>query len=164
MKFFLIKSSLVRIAFLKHNDYNVLSNNSKNLTNFSVMLRLQFLYELYGFSFFKLKRAISRMILGIIRGYCIILDIIGLGFSVTMSGQLLRMNIGYNHSIFYLVSDLVLIRAKRKILYCFSFSLFDLKKIIVDIKNFRRLNSYKLKGIKEKNELYIKKNWKKNLN
>jgi ribosomal protein L6P/L9E len=156
--FFLVKNSLVNIQSDKNMRYIVLSNNNKKITNIPIHLDLMLLYKMYSLSLFKLKRCIVRMLLGIIRGYCIILDIIGLGFSVTMSGQLLRMNIGYNHSIFYIVSDLVLIRAKRKILYCFSYSLFDLKKIIVDITNFRKLNPYKLKGIKEKNELYIKKN------
>lgn len=40
----------------------------------------------------------------------------------------------------------------------FSNSYFYLKKICIEIKNFRKLSIYKLKGIKEKNELYKKKN------
>ena len=51
-------------------------------------------------------------------------------------------------------------RSRRNI-FLFSNSYFILKKVAVEIKNFRKLSIYKLKGIKEKNELYVKKAWKK---
>ena len=83
---------------------------------------------------------------------------------LTLKKNKIRFNIGYNHSIFYYFLENIKICSKRKFLYLFSYSYFDLKKVVVDIKNFRKLNSYKLKGIKIKNELFIKKNWKKKVN
>ena len=83
---------------------------------------------------------------------------LGLGFSVTSKGNILRFNVGFNHSIFYKIPQDILVRSKRKTLFIFSISVFSLRKVIVDLKNFRKLSPYKLKGIKEKNDLYIKKN------
>jgi ribosomal protein L6P/L9E len=76
----------------------------------------------------------------------------------------LRFNIGYNHLIYYNIPEGILIRSKaRRNLFLFSNSFFFLKKIGTEIKNFRKLSIYNLKGIKDKNELYIKKNWKKGI-
>jgi ribosomal protein L6P/L9E len=76
----------------------------------------------------------------------------------------IRFNIGYNHLIYYNIPKGILIRSKsRRNLFLFSYSFFFLKRIGTEIKNFRKLSVYKLKGIKEKNELYSKKNWKKGL-
>ena len=86
------------------------------------------------------------------------MELIGLGFSVTAKGNLLRFNVGFNHSIYYVVPSSVVVRSKRKTLFVFSNFFFSLRKVIVDLKNFRKLSPYKLKGIKEKNDLYIKKN------
>ena len=93
------------------------------------------------------------------------LELIGLGYSVTVKRKLnlIRFNIGFNHSVYYNIPLNIIIRSKRKRLYLFSYSFFLLKKVSVDLKNFRKLSVYKLKGIKAKNELYIKKNWKKNI-
>jgi hypothetical protein len=100
-----------------------------------------------------------------LRGYCLIFNLIGLGFTMTIwKKNELRFNIGYNHLIYYNIPKGILIRSKsRRNLFLFSYSFFFLKKIGTEIKNFRNLSIYKLKGIKDKNELYIKKNWKKGL-
>lgn len=110
------------------------------------------------------KKYCQLKVFSLLVGFSVILEIIGLGFSVTVKAKILRMNIGYNHSIFYIVPMDVIVKSKRKILYLFSYSFFRLKCITTDIKNFRLLSPYKLKGIKLKNELYSKKNWKKNIN
>jgi ribosomal protein L6P/L9E len=108
---------------------------------------------------------LKRRIKDNIRGYCLIFNLIGLGFTMTIwKENKLRFNIGYNHLIYYNIPEGILIRSKaRRNLFLFSNSFFFLKKIGTEIKNFRKLSVYKLKGIKDKNELYIKKNWKKGI-
>lgn len=108
----------------------------------------------------KFLNILKKSFLSVTRGFCMHLELIGLGYSVTVKKlkNLIRFNIGYNHSVYYNIPLNIIIRSKRKRLYLFSYSFFLLKKISVDLKNFRKLSVYKLKGIKEKNELYIKKN------
>jgi ribosomal protein L6P/L9E len=108
--------------------------------------------------FFSLKKSLQKFYISHIRGFVCILELIGLGFSVTAKSDLLRFNVGFNHSIYYKIPEAVIVRSKRKSLFVFSNSFFSLRKVIVDLKNFRKLSVYKLKGIKEKNDLYIKKN------
>lgn len=109
-------------------------------------------------NFFSLKKELQKIYISKIRGFVCLLELIGLGFSVTAKQNILRFNVGFNHSIYYKVPQDVIVRSKRKSLFVFSNSFFSLRKVIVDLKNFRKLSVYKLKGIKEKNDLYIKKN------
>lgn len=114
-------------------------------------------------NFFSLKKELQKFYVSNTRGFVCLLELIGLGFSVTAKQNILRFNVGFNHSIYYKIPQNVVVRSKRKALFVFSNSFFSLRKVVVDLKNFRKLSVYKLKGIKEKNDLYIKKNWKKNI-
>lgn len=109
-------------------------------------------------NFFSIKKKLQNFYISNIRGFVCLLELIGLGFSVTAKQNVLRFNVGFNHSIYYKVPQDVIVRSKRKSLLVFSNSFFSLRKVVVDLKNFRKLSIYKLKGIKEKDDLYIKKN------
>lgn len=125
---------------------------------------LSYDFHFTGFkNFFSLKKKLQKFYISSTRGFVCLLELIGLGFSVTAKQNILRFNVGFNHSIYYKIPQDVIVRSKRKSLFVFSNSFFSLRKVVVDIKNFRKLSIYKLKGIKEKNDLYIKKNWKKNI-
>lgn len=109
-------------------------------------------------NFFSIKKKIQKFYVSNIRGFVCLLELIGLGFSVTAKQSILRFNVGFNHSIYYIIPQEVIVRSKRKSLFVFSHSFFSLRKVVIDLKNFRKLSVYKLKGIKEKDDLYIKKN------
>ena len=142
-------------------------NNSFEKKSFSFVNSLNSKNVMFDYkeikNFFLLKKKLQKFYLSHLRGFVCILELIGLGFSVTAKENLLRFNVGYNHSIYYKIPIDIIIRSKRKSLFIFSHSFFSLRKAVVDLKNFRKLSIYKLKGIKEKNDLYIKKNWKKNI-
>ncbi len=89
--------------------------------------------------------------------YCNILELFGLSFTTTIKKDKLRLNIGYNHSIYYLIPNDVVIHTKKKYIYVYSASLQRLNFVISELINFRKINAYKLKGIKIKDSLYIKK-------
>ena len=97
----------------------------------------------------------------LLRGFSLIIDIIGLGYYITKTNQqnnLIRLSVGHNHCIYYYLPKGLFFRTKRRQIFLFSFSYFLLKNVSVDIINFRKISIYKLKGIKLKNELYQKKN------
>lgn len=158
MKAFLFNNSFLNMELKKKNKNKWLFlffNKIKNEKSF-------FIHEDYK-NFFSLKKRIQNFYISNTRGFVCLLELIGLGFSVTAKQNILRFNVGFNHSIYYNIPNDVIIRSKRKSLFVFSHSFFSLRKVIVDLKNFRKLSVYKLKGIKEKDDLYIKKNWKKNI-
>lgn len=168
MKYVFLKKS--KNIIFEYNNLNFLLCN-KNLNifyKFTLDFNFYFLKkELVTNFYFKnfVERAkflniLKKSFLNVLRGFCMHLELIGLGYSVTVkkSKNVLRFNIGFNHSVYYNIPLNIIIRSKRKRLYLFSYSFFLLKKVSVDLKNFRKLSVYKLKGIKDKNELYIKKN------
>lgn len=169
--FYLIEKNLINFIFDAGNKK--IEVNLENKKKFLILNYLHykgfisyknnFLYFRNNKSIIKIVKRVSSLIKGFLRGFCIILEIIGLGFSVTSNNKELRFNIGYNHSIFYKIPENIKICSKRKFLFLYSYCFFILKNVVTDIKNFRKLNVYKLKGIKEKNELYNKKNWKKKI-
>jgi large subunit ribosomal protein L6 len=135
------------------------------LKYFNIIYKKNYFFVRSWQDIFILTWFIKSKIKNNLRGYCLILNLIGLGFTMTIwKKKELRFNIGYNHLIYYKIpKGIIIISKSRRNLYLFSNSYFFLKKIGTEIKSFRLLSIYKLKGIKDKNELYIKKNWKKGL-
>lgn len=158
MKAFLFNNSSLKIELKKNNKNNLIFLFFNKIKNEKDSL----IYEDCK-NFFSLKKKIQKFYISNIRGFVCLLELIGLGFSVTAKQNILRFNVGFNHSIYYSIPKDVIVRSKRKSLFVFSHSFFSLRKVVVDLKNFRKLSVYKLKGIKEKDDLYIKKNWKKNI-
>lgn len=179
-KFYLSDSNLMTLNFVsnnsilfinKHNNKNFLLNlynlifiDNYNLNFNKIVTNKRFNLIFYKQRIFNLfVKFIKKLLVDILRGYCLILNVIGLGFTITIwKGDQLRFNIGYNHLIYYRIPLNIMIKSRsRRNIFLFSNSYFILKKVAVEIKNFRKLSIYKLKGIKEKNELYVKKAWKK---
>jgi hypothetical protein len=168
MKYIFIKK--VKDLDFSFNNLNFfLFNKIKNL-NYKFYLNYNFYFlkkDLTNNFYFKnfVERSkflniLKKSFYFVTHGFCMHLELIGLGYSVTVKQKysLLRFNIGFNHSVYYIIPKNIIIKTKRKRLFLFSYSFFLLKKVSIDLKNFRRLSVYKLKGIKDKNELYIKKN------
>jgi hypothetical protein len=108
-------------------------------------------------NFVFLTKIIKKKILEHRLSYCNILELIGLSFTTTIKQNTLRLNLGYNHSIYYIIPKDITIHTKKKYIYIFSHSLQRLNFVISELINFRKLNAYKLKGIKLKDQLYLKK-------
>jgi len=155
MKRFLFNKNFLEVdvhsqKLFKKNEKISFINKIKNSKDF-------FFFE-KNKNFFSIRKQLQNIYISNIRGFVCLLDLIGLGFSVTAKQNILRFNVGFNHSIYYKIPQDVIVRSKRKSLFIFSNSFFSLRKVVVDLKNFRKLSVYKLKGIKEKDDLYIKKN------
>ena len=157
-KYFLVLNNMLDKSFLLiHNDLEL--NQIKFYNN-------NFYFFSYS-NYKKFKVTIQKYIKKLLRGFCLIIDIIGLGYYITKTNlkkNLIRLSVGHNHCIYYFLPKGVFFRTKRRQIFLFSFSYFLLKNVSVDIQNFRRLSVYKLKGIKLKDALYKKKNWKKGIN
>lgn len=150
MKSFLFNKLFLNVIYEKKKKNLIFSSKEKNIENNIFLSNIK--------TFFSMKKKMQDFFVSNMRGFICILELIGLGFSVTAKGEILRFNVGFNHSIYYKIPKEVIVRSKRKSLFLFSHSFFILRKVLVDLKNFRKLSIYKLKGIKERDELYIKKN------
>lgn len=151
-KYFLVLNNILdKSYFLIHNDLEL--NQLKYLNNY--------FYFFNNSNFKKFKLNIKKHINKLLKGFCLIIDIIGLGYYITKTNiktNLIRLSVGHNHCIYYFLPKGIFFRTKRRQIFLFSFSYFLLKNVGIDIQNFRRLSVYKLKGIKLKDALYKKKN------
>jgi large subunit ribosomal protein L6 len=154
MKNFLFNKNFIELHVSSQKKSNNISIDFINKLNGSKDF---FIFEKKN-NFFSVKKILQKFYISNVRGFVCLLELIGLGFSVTAKQNILRFNVGFNHSIYYKVPQDVIVRSKRKSLFIFSNSFFSLRKVVIDLKNFRKLSIYKLKGIKEKDDLYIKKN------
>ena len=151
---------------LNFNSNNLIINNDINYKIINTQMKENgVLYSNNSNAFFFKKKLFFSLLTNLIKkklteyrlSYCNILELIGLSFTTTIKNNRLRLNLGYNHSIYYVIPKDVIIHTKKKYIYVFSHSLQRLNFVMKELVNFRKVNAYKLKGIKIKDEIYIKK-------
>tara|TARA_R110002050_G_scaffold77851_1_gene166080 strand:+ start:15770 stop:16327 length:558 start_codon:yes stop_codon:yes gene_type:complete len=154
-----------KITSLVFNSHNLLINDTNYIIISSKFLESKLTFIKTSNSFVFENKKIFNFLIKIIKkkliehklSYCNILELVGLSFTTTIKQNTLRLNLGYNHSIYYIIPKDIIMHTKKKSIYIFSNSLQRLNFVIKELINFRKLNVYKLKGIKLKDQLYIKK-------
>lgn len=111
------------------------------------------------------RSLISNMVEGVANGYVKELELIGVGYRVENTGQLLELTVGYSHPImFYIPEEVKLSTSMEKgsppsiRLECHDKQLIG--QIAAKIRGFRKPEPYKGKGIKYKGEVIRRKQGK----
>lgn len=105
---------------------------------------------------------ISNMIKGVKKKFIKKLIIKGLGYNAKIKNNLLLLMLGYSHKILYYIPSVIKINCSRgTLIEVEGCDKYLVGQISSDIKNLRKPNPYKGKGIKYKNETLIKKEGKK---
>ena len=100
-------------------------------------------------SFFRSAASLSNY-----RVYFSELELIGLGYRLSFKNNTVRLNLGFSHIIFVsLPSSVFLLKRKAKILL-YSFDSFELSTFVSKLLRFKKLNVYKLKGLKRKSDTF----------
>ena len=105
-------------------------------------------------AFHGLYRAlIHNMVVGVSEGYKKELELVGVGYRVTNTGQLLDLSLGYTHNIYMLLPKEVKVetkaeRNKNPLIILESADKQLLGQICAKIRSFRMPEPYKGKGIK----------------
>jgi len=82
------------------------------------------------------------------------LELIGLGYRFSIKKRVIRLNLGYSHIIFVQIPKFVFfVKRKNRIVF---YSLFKLRlsNLIAQLLHFKKLNSYKLKGLKRRLDIF----------
>jgi large subunit ribosomal protein L6 len=114
--------------------------------------------ELHG-----LYRAlIHNMVSGVSEGFVKELEVVGVGFRATNTGQLLELSVGYSHPVYFYVPDEVKIstsqeKGKNPIIRLESIDKELIGQIAAKVRAFRKPEPYKGKGIRFVNEILRKK-------
>ena len=99
------------------------------------------------------RALINNMIVGVTEGYTKKLEIYGVGFRAAMTGDLLELNLGYSHPIFFVPPEGISIEvdtktSKQPILVISGIDKELVGQVSAKIRSFRKPEPYKGKGIR----------------
>ena len=114
--------------------------------------------SLHGLS----RSLVSNMIEGVTNGYSITMELVGVGYRTTNTGNVLELIVGYSHPIYYIIPNEVTVTSKTEkgsnpsiILESHDKQLVG--QIAAKIRSFRKPEPYKGKGIKFAGEVIRRK-------
>lgn len=108
------------------------------------------------------RSLIYNMIVGVHEGYKRDLELVGVGYKVTATANVLELNLGYSHNIFLSVPPEIGVAAitekgKNPTIILTGIDKQLIGQIAAKIKSFRKVEPYKGKGIKFTNEVVRRK-------
>ena len=106
------------------------------------------------------RSLINNAIEGVVNGSSKTLEIKGVGYRAALKGQILELNLGYSHSIEFQIPEGIEIKFDEKNNSIFTVSGID-KQLVgqtaADIREFRKPEPYKGKGIRYIDEYILRK-------
>jgi len=105
-------------------------------------------------SFHGLYRSlINNMVIGVSEGFKKDLELVGVGFKASNQGQVLELNLGYSHSIFFSLPNEVSLKTetakgKNPIITLESIDKELIGQIAAKIRELRKVEPYKGKGVR----------------
>jgi len=82
------------------------------------------------------------------------LELIGLGYRISIKKSRIRLSLGYSHIIFLLMPKGINIFKKKNRILVYGLNRRVFGDFISNLLKFKKLNPYKLKGLKKKNLIY----------
>ena len=108
------------------------------------------------------RSLINNAVIGSIKGYEKILELVGVGYRAAVKGNQLNLQLGYSHDINYDIPEGIKISVEKQTILKISGHDKQLVGLVVSkIKTFRKIEPYKGKGIREKGQYILKKEGKK---
>ena len=108
------------------------------------------------------RSLINNAVIGSVKGYEKILDLVGVGYRASIKGNQLNLQLGYSHDINFDIPEGIKIAVEKQT--TLKISGFDKQlvgSIASKIKALRKIEPYKGKGIREKGQYVLKKEGKK---
>jgi len=99
------------------------------------------------------RSLLNNMVIGVSEGYTKKLEIIGVGFRAAINGDVLELNLGYSHPIFFIPPDGVTVEvdtktSKNPYVVISGFDKELVGQVAAKIRSFRKPEPYKGKGIR----------------
>ena len=108
------------------------------------------------------RSIINNAVTGVSSGHEKILELSGVGVRANLKGEILNLQIGFSHDVnFKIPKDIKISVEKQTIIKIIGVDKELVSKIAADIKNFKPVEPYKAKGIKEKGQFVLRKEGKK---
>ena len=106
------------------------------------------------------RQLIENMVIGVSKGYEKQLEIVGVGFKAQVKGKILVLNLGFSHPIDYNIPDGIEITQNEKnknILIIRGIDKQLVGQVAADIRDYRKPEPYKGKGVKYIDEVIRRK-------
>ena len=108
------------------------------------------------------RALINNMVIGVSEGYKKVLELVGVGYRVSSTGQVLEFSLGYTHNIFLKLPNEIKIETKSErnqnpLVFLESCDKQLLGQVCAKIRSFRKPEPYKGKGVKFQGEIVRRK-------
>jgi large subunit ribosomal protein L6 len=108
------------------------------------------------------RSLINNAVIGSSKGYEKILELVGVGYRAALKGNKLNLQLGYSHDInFDIPEGIKILVEKQTTLKITGSDKQQVGEIVSKIKTLRKIEPYKGKGIREKDQYVLKKEGKK---
>ena len=108
------------------------------------------------------RTLVNNLVVGVSKGYTINLEINGVGYRAAVQGSDLVLQLGYSHDVKYPIPAGITIKAEKPTLISISGrDRRQVGQVAAEIRNFRKPEPYKGKGIKYDTEVLLRKEGKK---
>lgn len=103
------------------------------------------------------RSLINNMVNGVTEGFKKELEVNGVGFKVRIEGKVLVMNLGFSHEIRYTIADDVDVSVDKTDITVSGINKQRVGQVAAEIREFKKPEPYKGKGIKYKEERVVRK-------
>ncbi|MGA1823885.1 MAG: 50S ribosomal protein L6 [bacterium] len=104
------------------------------------------------------RSLIANMVKGVTEGFTKILDIEGIGYRANVSGSVLNMALGYSHPIEYPIPAGISIEVEKSgSIIIKGYDKQQVGQVAAEIKSYKKVEPYKGKGIRYRNEAVRRK-------
>jgi len=93
------------------------------------------------------------MVIGVSEGYKKELELVGVGYKATNQGQVLELNLGYSHNIFFALPETINVKTetakgKNPIITLEAIDKELIGQVAAKIRSLRKIEPYKGKGVR----------------
>lgn len=103
------------------------------------------------------RSLINNLVIGVTDGFSKQLEVNGVGYKVALQGKKLVLNVGYSHSVDYLLPEEIEANVKKNIITISGLNKQLVGQIAAEIRSIKKPEPYKGKGIKYVNEVIRRK-------
>ncbi|HHG75394.1 50S ribosomal protein L6 [Persephonella sp.] len=99
------------------------------------------------------RALLANMVKGVTEGFTVELEIVGIGYRAAMKGKSLELQLGYSHPIVYEPPEGIQITVEGNIIKVSGIDKQKVGQVAAEIRDFRKPDPYKGKGIRYKGEV-----------
>ena len=103
------------------------------------------------------RRLIGNMVEGVTKGFEKKLEVNGVGFKVALQGKILKLDVGYSHSVEFDVPEGVEIAVEKNVITVSGIDKQQVGEVAAQIRKVRKPEPYQGKGIKYVDEVIRRK-------